>query len=532
MANNRIELKINNEKSNFTSQSEALLQLIMGNNVFLAGPAGSGKSYVIRKYCKILRNIMPKVNIYRTSTTGLSALNIQGETIHSYSGAGISAKPYKELKKNHGSFIPLWMKSYQKIKATDVLIIDEISMFSEAQLEFLRERMEDILKDKINKIQVIVAGDFSQLSPVANSEVVRTYGQSHINYCYGTDAWKKFDFVDCYLDRIYRAKDTRLQLILDLIASGHGNDQRVINTLNKLPKQYSSHEPGVPSLLPTNREVKVTNNQWQKSNKGQEYYYETVFDTYGDLNIAKKMAKERDAEEEIRLRVGDTVMITTNDNENNPYGFPVNGGPTLKNGMIGQFLGVSQAPKNRKKSEPKRLTGNEKLGFLYKANGKSFLYLITPHHEAILNPKDEVVAGFTQYPLKLAYAISIHKSQGQTFSKIAVDLHNCWSPGLGYVALSRATNISGITLVTPNEWVTPWNAKALTIDSRSMKIKNNLMLHAKENRKKYSKIYPIVAWDIVYIIKNRSAANSLIDLINQASLRVSSTANPPRFTIK
>lgn len=535
---NRIELTIDNSKSKYTSQSEALLQLILGNNVFLSGPAGSGKSFVIRKYCKILRSIDPDVNIYRTSTTGLSALNIQGETIHSYSGQGVSSKSYSEFKEDHSAFEGLWQKSLRKIRDTDVLIIDEISMFSEAQMKFLRERMEDVLRRKLNHTQIIVAGDFSQLQPVATRQQIRDFGPELANYCYGTGVWNKFNFVNCYLDRIYRAKDTRLQELLDLISTGHGSDPRAIEILRSIKTRRESHIPGVPTLLPTNREVSATNKRWQDANNGQEYYSYTHYDNTHEIKLAHKMAKERDVEEELRIKAGDTVMITTNDNENDPYAQAVNGGPTLKNGMIGQFIGMMGEAKSDSPEPARRLPLNAKLKFVYKfeVDGieKEFLYLISQYHETILNSHDIMVAGFTQYPLKLAYAISIHKSQGQTFSNIAVNLSRSWAPGLGYVALSRATNISGIMLIDEYGSGTPWNATALQIDHTSMLIKQSLMVRSRKLRKQYERFYPVAAYDIFYIIKNRKRKklNTLLIDAHARMVKDKSSDKPSKPKIK
>lgn len=514
-----IKLELDTTESNYTSQSEALLQLFLGRNVFLSGPAGSGKSYVIRKYCEMLREIDPEVRIYRTSTTGLSALNIQGETIHSYSGQGISSKPYEELKKNHDAFKGLWFTSKSKIMDTDVLIIDEISMFSEAQLDFLYSRLHDILKSRLKHVQIIVAGDFTQLPPVADRKSIKAYGSKLANYCYGTESWNKLGFIDCYLDRIYRAKDKRLQFVLDGISKGYGNDPRVIKVLQQLPQQKAFYRKGVPVLMPTNREVATINNQRQKANTGNEYYFETVYDNTKARSLAENMAKARDVYRELRLRVGDTIMITTNDNDKEPYATSPTGGPTLKNGMIGTFVGLSGAP-GEEHAEPKKLSLNSKLGFQYTetlGNGETrdHLYLVSPKHEILMNAKDEPVAGFTQFPIKLAYAISIHKSQGQTFTKLAIDLRKVWQAGLGYVALSRATGFDGITLINEDIWSTPWNQLALQVDKRSLHIKRAVLNHAKLVREKYTKDYKVASFDIAYLVHNRRHL-SYTELIKKA----------------
>lgn len=504
----RFKLDYDITDSNYTSQSEAILQLVMGRNVFLSGPAGSGKSYVIRQYTKLLREINPDINIFKTSTTGLSAFNINGETIHSYSGQGISPKSYKALKRNHGQMQALWAKSAEKIADTDVLIIDEVSMLSEAALQFLYERMKAILGIRFNQVQVIVAGDFSQLAPVASKETIAKYGEAQGNYCYGTTAWDAFNFTPCYLDRIYRAKDTRLQFVLDKITNGEGNTEEVKSILRTLPQKTEAHIPGTPTLLPTNKEVAKTNKYWQQENNGHEFFFETEYDDTKKKKMAQKMAKERDAEKEIRLRIGDTIMITANDSSGeHAFAQSIKGegiAPLLKNGMIGTFAGIlnKETPETNKKAT--RLNNQNKLLFEYEAYGKKYTYAITARHEVLLNSKDQPIAGFTQYPVKLAYAISIHKSQGQTFSKIAIDLNNCWRPGLGYVALSRATNIKGITLINKNPTKDPWNPVALEVDKLSTMIKRHILREAKQYREVYPNAYRVVADDPVYVIGMRT----------------------------
>lgn len=505
-----IKLDIN---SDYTSQSEALLQLCMGNNVFLSGPAGSGKSYIIRKYCDLVREIRPSVSVYRTSTTGLSALNIHGDTIHSYTGQGVSSRPYEELKDNHESFLALWLKSKRKIQQTDILIIDEISMFSEAALRFLRDRMEALIPNKLNKIQIIVAGDFSQLAPVAKKEQIEMYGPSMGNYCYKTSAWNEFNFVTCYLDKIYRTNDFRLQNILAAIADGQGNNFEIQEAIKQINQKKSSHIPGVPTLLPTNREVRNTNIHWQELNKGQEYYNYTIIDKDGDEQIARRMANERDVKYELRLRVGDTIMITSNASASAPYfDVPIGQkiGPLLKNGMIGEFAGVVVKGKEITKNiddMPVELHLLNQLIFKYKDGDETFTYYLNINHETIMNAHDKVIAGFFQYPVKLAYAISIHKSQGQTFSKIAVDLHRCWRPGLGYVALSRATSLDGITIINATPWQNPWNNQALKIDERSLAIRRDILNESQHVRHKFAPYYKYVGNDVGFFIANRSRLN-------------------------
>lgn len=497
----KLPYKIDTTDSKYTSQSEAFLQLIFGNNVFLSGPAGSGKSYIIDKYVDYVHKHSNK-HVYVTSTTGLSALNVHGETIHSYSGQGISLEPYQKMK-NNPSNIFLWKKSKRKILDTDILIIDEISMFSELQLEFLYERLKDILKERFDKIQIIVAGDFSQLPPVASKEQVKEYGEGAKTFCYNTPAWKNFHFIPCYLDRIYRAKDTRLQTMLNNIADGHGSDHNNIRLLRQLKVTKNKFTKDIPTLVSTNCEVNKINNQMQCDNPNQLYSNLTIYQqdvTSENLKKAHYIAKKMGYEEQLDLKVGDTVMVTANGNVQAPFYEKVDFmAPNLKNGIIGTIVSLT----------PNKDHNNmlDSVGFKANIDNQDYNYTLHPDTYEINDVKGEVLSSFKQYPLRLAYAISIHKSQGQTFSKIAIDLKNTWMPGLGYVALSRATNYDSISLIKSQPG-RAWNSKALMINRSSLNIRQDLLKQAYGLRQAYMPFYEIIAKDINFIFNNRDKLDS------------------------
>lgn len=504
----KLPYKLDLTDSDYTSQSEAFLQLIMGNNVFLSGPAGSGKSYIIDKYVDYVHKNSKK-NVYVTSTTGLSALNVHGETIHSYSGQGISLEPFKEMRKNPSNVF-LWNKSRRKILHTDILVIDEISMLSALQLQFLYERLKALLKERFNKVQIIVAGDFSQLPPVASKEAVEEYGEGARSFCYNTEAWKAFHFIPCYLDRIWRAKDTRLQTLLANIADGKGGDSFNIRLLRGLKVTQNKFTKGIPTLVSKNSEVNKINTQMQNDNKNELYTNQTLYDTAvtsENLKLAHKEAKKLGYEESLSLKVGDTVMITSNaskkepfyltpkNNDSNNYSFfNEDPRPLLKNGIIGTITSIiPDEEMNNKISQ---------IGFSAEIDGVTYDYELVPYRNEIDDVKGREIAAFIQFPLRLAYAISIHKSQGQTFSKIAIDLKHTWMPGLGYVALSRATNYDSIMLIKTQPG-RAWNSRALMINQASLDIREDMLKNACLLRQSYMPYYEVAAKDINFIFKNR-----------------------------
>lgn len=490
------------QDAEYTSQLEALLQLIMGHNVFVSGPAGSGKSYVIEKYFSILKEYNPNVKIYKTSTTALSAINIEGITIQSYSGKGFNKMPFEEYMKIHKIKDDMLYKSSKtKIKETNVLIVDEVSMLSEADLNFLIKRILDIRKT-VENIQFIFSGDFSQLPPVASREDINAYGEELGNFSYKTEAWDLLNLKVCYLDKIHRAKDIKLQRLLHLISLGDGMTPESYNLINSLQKVNSEIEKGVALLLPKNAEVDKINREQQIKNKGKLYKSTLEYDK-NNLSLSKEFAKQQNAPLELMFKNNDTVMITSNLPLDSYICLTSLNGPQLKNGMIGVF-----------KTFFDEFSGEDRFGFVYEYKGKKYEYILEKlkfsKEELQFNfdyniYEKETITYYKQYPMKLAYAISIHKSQGQTFDHVIADLTQCWAEGLGYVALSRATSFDDLKLFERNG--STYNKKALLVNNKSLEIKKDTLEEAKKLRTKYKEIYKYIFNNLEYVIQNQNSAN-------------------------
>lgn len=525
----------------YTSQTEALIQMIMGNNVFLSGPAGSGKSFVIRKYCELVESFNPKVKIHKTSTTGLSAINIGGQTIQSFSGMGIYKHTYEDYLKLPGvTDSGLYRGSLFKIRSSQILIIDEVSMLSARDLQFLVDRIKDIKKN-IKYLQIIVSGDFTQLQPVATKKDIETYGTDLADFCYGTKAWEELNFSLCYLDKIQRTSDRTLKELLDNISLGNGLSKEVADTIRTIPTSTTKYKPGVALLVSTNYQVDKINEDNHKINKGELFTNKTWCNPRTPEDSEKYAFRELKLPEILKVKHGDTIMITANESSAMPYSVPhikynldnkerlirTSEAKNLKNGMIGTFELIDNEPYfkyydselnktfyyrlseityAKEEVTPAQLKEREELKKSIKDNilehytkeevkaykSKKNKYLVSQIDSEV---EDElaremkkrklsvILAECAQYPIKLAYAISIHKSQGQSFDNITVDLTNCWTPGLGYVALSRATSLNGISLLRNESNGRVLNKNAILVTEESINIKKDIMKKSKELRK-------------------------------------------------
>lgn len=539
LENSNLEEALNGAE--YTSQTEALIQMLMGNNVFLSGPAGSGKSFVIRKYCELVESFNPKVKIHKTSTTGLSAINIGGQTIQSFSGMGIYKHHYEDYLKLPGvTDSGLYRGSLFKIRSSQILIIDEVSMLSARDLQFLVDRIKDIKKN-IKYLQIIVSGDFTQLQPVATKKDIETYGTDLADFCYGIRAWEELNFSLCYLDKIQRTSDKTLKELLDNISLGNGLSKEVADTIRTIPTSTTKYKPGVALLVSTNYQVDKINEDNHKINKGELFTNKTWCNPRTPEDSEKYAFRELKLPEVLKVKHGDTIMITANESSAMPYSVPhikynldnkerlirTSEAKNLKNGMIGTFELIDKEPYfkyydselektfyyrlseityAKEEVTPAQLKEREELKKSIKDNilehytkeevkaykNKKNKYLVSEIDSEV---EDElaremkkrklsvILAECAQYPIKLAYAISIHKSQGQSFDNITVDLTNCWTPGLGYVALSRATSLKGISLLRNATNGKVLNKNAVLVTDKSIEIKKDIMKKSKELRK-------------------------------------------------
>lgn len=427
-----------------TTQAEVLARLFSRENVFISGPAGSGKTTIVNRFIETIdAEYNGKFNIAVTASTGIAASLIGGQTIHSWAGLGIDTAPFNS-KKLPNQF---WSRR-DALKYADVLIIDEISMLP----AWLFEKLDATLKyarrnqKPFGGIQLVLLGDFLQLPPVSG----RDDSDLNTDYAIKSESWKSADIRYCYMDKTHRATDPKLKYLLHKISTD-AVDEKTEQLTHSRVGGYSMKDPKktYTTLFTTNKNVDTYNKAELDKNPNRLVKLRGI--TSGTAKNIEKLYKTNNILEEIELKVGATVMLTSN-TRNEQSGILYANGSI---GVIETFLGETPRVRfndgtvvtiERKMYE---LT-EKKKGPKLKGDSEDYFY-------------EAPLASIKQFPLRLGYAITVHKSQGQTFDGVVVDLSKCFTPGLGYVALSRVRSLDDLVILDINE-------KAFEIDQRSKQI--------------------------------------------------------------
>lgn len=406
-------------------QETALKILKSGQNVFLTGSAGTGKTYILNEYILYLksRKIIPTV----VAPTGIAASHLNGQTIHSFFSLGIrdSIDEY---------FISLLLeKKYlqTRFKKLKVLIIDEISMVSPNVFTAIDKILQAFKENEapFGGIQVILSGDFFQLPPISQSN-------DRKRFAWQSPSWKALDLQTCYLEKKFRQDDNQLIFVLDEIRSGQIS-QKTYDILNQRHQKDLDIEFTPTKLYTHNMDVDRINNDELHKLPTPAFVFN--YESEGAKTNIEKLFKSALVQEELTLKKDAVVMFI----KNNPEKYYING-------TTGVVIDFSKDDK--------------KLPIVKLSNG----YVIKVEYEdwAIENDKGKVQAKISQIPLKLAWAITIHKSQGMTLDAAQIDLSKTFEVGQGYVALSRIKNIEGLKLMGFNEKALSVDPLILSIDPR------------------------------------------------------------------
>ncbi len=404
-------------------QDEAFNLLKMGKNIFLTGAAGSGKTYLLNKYINYLKGNNVKVAV--TASTGIAATHLQGATIHSWSGIGVKDNlTEKDLEKLLST--DRIKRNYRKTK---VLIIDEISMLHKHQLDMVDIIARHILNcdNAFGGMQIVLCGDFFQLPPISSG-----FSLDQTQFAFEATAWNKADFHVCYLQEQHRQADDPLLTVLNDIRSGTAGE----HTKVPLRTRYKKEPQGATKatkLYSRNINVDAINEQELAKLPGQEKIFTMV--TEGFSTLVNGLKKSCLALEQLSLKIGAEVMFIKNDNA----GRYVNG----TRGIVINF--------NKSEGWPIVKTYDNQL-------------IVAAPEEWKYEDNGFVRANISQVPLRLAWAITIHKSQGMTLDAAEMDLGDTFEPGMGYVALSRVRSLSGLKLMNLNEMALKVHPKILQQD--------------------------------------------------------------------
>lgn len=392
-------------------------------NLFLTGKAGTGKTTFLRK----LKELSPKRMVV-VAPTGIAAINAHGVTIHSFFQLPLAPYVPDTTFNSKQQQYKLRKQKIDIIRSLDLLVIDEISMVRADLLDAVDSVLRQYRHNEapFGGVQMLMIGDLQQLSPVVKEDEQSLLGQYYDTlYFFGSHALQQTDYATVELKTVYRQNDKRFLDILNKVRENRVDEQ----TLSLLNQRY------VPDFEPGNGDnyIRLTTHNFQ----AQQINNERLAQLPGrSLSFTAKIEDEfpeysYPTDAVITLKEGAQVMFVKNDPSGNHRYY---------NGMIGEVCHL-----------------NDK-GFYVRSKDTNEEIEVTPEewtnckYELDKETKEitEVVEGvFKQYPVKLAWAITIHKSQGLTFEHAIIDVGSSFAHGQTYVALSRCKTLEGMILSHP-----------------------------------------------------------------------------------
>ena len=445
-------------------QSSALDILKTGQNVFLTGSAGSGKTYTLNQYIDYLR--ARRVPVAVTASTGIAATHMNGTTIHSWSGIGIKDVLTDRDLNN------LSRKQFlaDRLKDTAVIIIDEISMLHAKQINLVSQVLKHVRKnDKaFGGIQVVVAGDFFQLPPIGSK------GETNREkFAFMSEAWLDAKFHICYLSEQHRQVSEAANggLDLDDILNQIRRQEVTFEAITALEATFDQNVDIKRTRLYThNLNVNSINDKELAALDGEMMRFTAT--STGDSKLVETLKKTVRTQDDLVLKVGAKVMFIKNNTELG-----------VSNGTMGELIGFAavkinddkdnsddlieddsestenDTDKNIKGKGKKTTKDKDKPKVKKPSTQKMPVVRLNSGREVIAEPEEwiiedetgDVLASYEQVPLCLAWAITIHKSQGMTLDAAEIDLSRTFELGQGYVALSRLKSLAGLQLLGMND---------------------------------------------------------------------------------
>lgn len=409
---------------------EKILKILETRNIFITGGGGVGKSWTINQLSEELPLVL-------TSSTGISAINIGGQTIHSWTGIGIADKPIEQVV----TFItktPKGKTKYKEICSAKYLVIDEISMLNSYTFDYINEVLKQVrgIDEPFGGIRVIAVGDFYQLPPVKIGEMVEINGANRlIDYCFNSNTWKELNFKTIHLTKVYRQTDEKFIKALNDIRIGKVTPaDNALFTSRNFPYSFEPPKEAV-KIFAVNEQVDEENRKRFDEIDEPVYTFKAINQIRSWIDGTSQMVSPDNSKlpswdrqkyenfdkdcripNELHLKKGCRVMLLKN--------IDLDSG--LVNGSCGYVTKLNQH----------NITVEFDNGIVYSVDRET----------TEVKEGKKVKISREQYPLRLAYSISAHKSQGATFDSCFVDCSRFFECGQGYVALSRARSLDKLYL--------------------------------------------------------------------------------------
>ena len=447
-------------------QTDALRILDAGASVFLTGAPGAGKTYVLNEFIKQARARGASVAV--TASTGIAATHLNGQTIHSWSGVGVAEAMTDSLLKQ------IKTRRGKRIRATDILVIDEISMMHAWLFDMVDQACRAVRRnpEPFGGLQVVMSGDLFQLPPVAHAKRDRELvvpppemvamreryeraGRNPEGFVTESLIWPELNPVVCYLTEQHRQDSGRLLDVLTDIRRGVVSDADRAALDARIGVEPAEDDVAV-YLFPNNRQTDELNDRKLAQIDSREHVYEAQ--ASGPVHLIKRLKSTMLAPELLTLKVGAAVMALRNDT-NQQY----------VNGSLGTVV-----------------------DFVANRDGDEYpMVRFDNGHIVVMQPAawemmdgETVLASVKQVPLRCAWAITIHKSQGMTLDRARMDLRRTFAPGMGYVALSRVESMDGLYLDGINDRAFLVSPQAVGLDGilrdRSQMAERELAEHGED----------------------------------------------------